>query len=272
MPYRKNAELTLFLSVVLFICAFPASTLAADVSVATEWLHTEYRETSTTGQTLNREDGGLPGLALQSRWRLRPALSAGLTASYHQGEVDYSGRTQTGRALETRTRTRFQEAGAWLGYRLPPEVVNLTLRGGILFRQWDRNIEATGSTIALESRYRWWTPEISVQLNHSLGRGQSFRIRAGVFRTTAVETRIDLTALGAGKTTLEPEGDYGQRYLVAWSMPATETLELSVYAYFERAAFASSDPVRLSTGSTIFSVSEPDSTRWRRGIGIGFSF
>lgn len=240
--------------------------------MATEWLNTGYRETSTTGQTLNREEGAIPGLVIQSSWQLSPKLSTGLSVSRHQGRVDYSGETQTGRAFTTRTRTRFQELGGWLGYRFVGNPVDLTLLPGLRFRQWDRDIEATSTTTSLETRYRWWMPELALRAEWRSVVGHRLRARVGVFRTTGISARVDLGAIGAGKVTAEPEDDYGQRLSLSWMMPATEALDLKLYAYFERAVFQASDPVSVSSGSRRFSVREPESTQWRRGLGIGLAF
>lgn len=260
--------LLLFLVAVLSV----SSAWSAELTVSGEWLYTEHRETGANGDTLNREEGGLPGVDLGVSWSLAPRWVTGVSGRFHGGTLDYSGSTQTGGALTTRTDTRYQALGGWLGYRMADGARSLALIPSLHVRQWDRDIRATASSTSLETRYRWWVPALAARLGYRFNAADRISVTARVFQNRGIEARVDLAALEAGKVDLEPEAALGQGLRLDWSRHLAGDMRLSVYGYLEVSGFEASDRVVVDAGSRRLSVREPESRHWHRGLGVGLSF
>jgi hypothetical protein len=115
-------------------------------------------------------------------------------------------------------------------------------------------------------------PGVTLRADYQLTNGQRLSATAGIFSSRNIRARVNLDAIGLGRTTLEPESDSGQRYSLSWFVPFGQGQELFLSLSFEKLAFQASEPIRLQNATTLFSVSEPASTSWRRGISLGFRF
>lgn len=120
-----------------------------------------YQEFDDSGTLLNREDGAIPGVAVSHSHSHGRWLFVG-DFSYHAGSVAYSGQTNTGIAITTRThqvivdmalRTEYwQDTFAGLEY---------AFYLGTGYHRWERDIQPTrtvyGAPVSgLFETYQWW--------------------------------------------------------------------------------------------------------------------
>jgi hypothetical protein len=107
-------------------------------------------EVDAGGHRLVRERGWLPGLALQAAYTAG-ALTWRAGAEVYQGDIDYSGRTQTGVPATSTTSTRLAAADIGAAYAFNGDVSLLAL---VETNRWRRDIAGTATAVGLQETYR----------------------------------------------------------------------------------------------------------------------
>jgi len=109
--------------------------------------HTEY---DGAGNRIVRENGWLPGLALNAGYRTgRITWLGGL--DWYQGDIDYQGRTQGGAAAASTTATRLASAHLGAAWDLGNDYTALA---AFELDHWKRDIRGTGTSAGLQETYR----------------------------------------------------------------------------------------------------------------------
>jgi hypothetical protein len=126
---------------------------SAGIGLETEDFH--YEEENDRGDTIDTEDGLLPGVTLTSK-----AVSGSwfITGEYQllNGEVDYRATPSNDNVLKSNTDTRIDEISLSLGYSLDSmKNVEYEFSGGVGLRLWDRNIQSLPDIAGLKERYNW---------------------------------------------------------------------------------------------------------------------
>jgi len=123
--------------------------------------HFNYEEFSTTGTSLNNEKGFLPGVKLKyshasDNYIFTPYVSI------HDGEIDYTGYTQSGQPHTTQTEEKLTQLGIEIKTTYI-EAISSRIVFGVKHWEWDRNILDNNNVRGLHEIYKW--NELSVGLN-----------------------------------------------------------------------------------------------------------
>lgn len=227
----------------------------------------QLQEHDAQGQRLLTEQGLAPtvsaelGLGVGRAW-----LHGGLEATRHV--LDYEGRSQLGRSLETRSDYRGERL--WLGARLPlAEAWSVGIR-------WERSesrrdIRATGTAAGLDERYRndW----ASLGLRHHFAGGAIEWIEADLVRSLDGSLRvaspglIDPVSLPLGQR----QGlRLGARIPLAPAPGGTEVAIEPGLSYFR--SQASSTRTWTRDGVAQGRIGQPRQTEWQLGAGLRLSW
>ena len=260
-----SAASTLFL--------FAASLSQADEPVfewkaglLTQYFH--YEEFNSQGNTLNQEEGLLPGLQFSlgySTNRVRHQVQAEV---YH-GDVDYDGKTQGGIPHRTQTDTQLYH----LGYRLDTgnTAYGLSAYFSADWHYWSRSIQPVGFIIGLDETYRW--PSISLGLSYPLLHSEqhSLNFSAGYLRLLTGRFTVDLSELGFSKQEINLGSGDGEEasLLYRFRLDEKQSIELELYA--RRWSFQKSKPETISNSIRSITFVEPRSNSLRTGFALRFT-
>lgn len=141
---RAGLAAALYASLIHPACAEWQGSIGPSVRNVT---HTEY---GPTGRRLVKEDGWLPGLALDAAYR-----SGKLTwlagADWYHGNIDYQGQTQLGAAASSRTSTGLASGRIGAAYALP---YDYSVQALVEVDRWKRDIRGTAGAAGLQETYR----------------------------------------------------------------------------------------------------------------------
>lgn len=141
---RAGLATALYASLLQPACAEWQGSIGPSVRNAT---HTEY---GPMGRRLVREDGWLPGLALQAGYRTgKLTWLAG--ADWYHGNIDYRGQTQNGAAASSKTATGLVAGRIGAAYALP---YDYSVQAAVEVDRWKRDIQGTAGAAGLQERYR----------------------------------------------------------------------------------------------------------------------
>ena len=147
-----------------------------DLYVGASLLRFDFREYADTGEQLVRELGVLPGVIggvgqAIGRWRWSAELS------YHSGDVDYDGQTQSGAAFTSTSDAVVAGIRARALHLLDPEG-RFAAGLGLGYGQWQRHIRGRTSVSGLDERFE--------------AGDVSFDARLSVLRSDAATVDVDL--------------------------------------------------------------------------------
>lgn len=239
-------------------------------------LHFSYQEFDDNGKLLDKEEGFLPGgkIGLQKnlgRWSLLATVGA------YGGYVDYTGQTQTGTPITTRTMQNIVDttllAEYWLatgsGTRYAPYA-------GAGYHYWHRNIQpthtASGQPVSgLVETYTWYYGLLGLKAEFYKTPDLTWLLDARFFRIARPEIRIDF-----GGTYDNTTFALGERWGARFAAPAqyfiSQQTRLAFEPYIEAYELGRSrDNPLTSGGAQAGTVHEPDSRTVNFGITVGIS-
>lgn len=232
--------------------------------------HFDYKESSSSGESLNTERGIVPGIQANLALSLDNEMQVELSGTRFSGDVRYSGQTQTGAPL--RTHSDFALTMADLTTRFRPFVVHNLLitpmiRAG--FREWQRDILPTDKTLQLSEVYQWLEIGAGGSVCQNLkwkwldtwcGQGWALYAFEG-------SVKVDLTEINAGQPLLRLGSMPGA--LAALSAGVGNT-ELGVFSHFWQ--FGRSNPETIYRPFGRLTIEEPASRSWLTGLWISIEF
>ncbi|WP_323142399.1 hypothetical protein [Massilia phyllosphaerae] len=109
-----------------------------------------HTETAPGGRRLVKEDGWLPGVALQAGYRSGNITWFGGADWYH-GNIDYQGQTQNGAAASSKTATGLAAGRIGAAYALTGDYA---VQAAIEVDRWKRDIRGTAAAAGLQESYR----------------------------------------------------------------------------------------------------------------------
>jgi hypothetical protein len=118
-------------------------------SVGSGARHVRMTEYEINGQQLVREDGWLPGLALNAVFHQR-GWHYGVSGEVYRSNLNYEGRLQNGAPFATDTATTQSRVTAELARELNE---NVRAIGALEYDQWQRNVLGRGSIAGVNERY-----------------------------------------------------------------------------------------------------------------------
>ncbi len=259
-------------------CSLVAGTAAAAdqraggyVEAGASWLYFNYQETGSAGQVLNEETGDIPGVYVAWSSVFGSYAWARLEASYASHSVTYEGQTQAGAPLTTSTHERLIHYDGRVGGQWLQTAIAVRPFLSVRYQRWDREIQPTASSLALNEYYRWWEAGVGVE---SCGSGWSWAAEVcldlGVFRTTAAEVEVALGSDPDNYPVLEPGDGSGYRVQLRWSPPASSHLVVSLFhAAWD---FDRSDSELVRLGFAQLRIREPASEASRQGVRVALRF
>ena len=249
------------------LLALPATADAVDMRIAAELMHFDYEETDLTGNILNQETGFIPGLTLSASQRYR-SVDNSVELSVYDGKVDYDGRTQAGEPHQTTT----EQTIVRLLYRLSwsPQDTEGAFYGKAYWQQWDRDIQPNNGVLGLFERYQWWSFEAGVQIPFIKQQHRSLLLELGVLTTRSGTIMIDLTDAGFGRNTLDLGDGYGFSGELKYTIMRSDNSGFHFSANVRSWEFGRSNSKTISNGSTVITITEPDSSTRQTIFSVGY--
>jgi hypothetical protein len=247
----------------------PAGGYAADIRISAELMHFDYEETDTQGNILNQETGFIPGFTLAASQPYRTIFNT-LEFSLYDGRVDYDGRTQLGQPHQTTT----EQTILRLLYRLSwlPQNSKSGFYGKVYWQQWDRDILPNNDVLGLFERYQWWTVEAGVQVTLIKDKRRNLLFELGALATTNGTIMIDLADLGYGNPSLNLGDDYGFSSKLKYEILHRNNGSFQFGVQFRRWEFGRSNSKTISNGSSVITITEPDSTTMQTTLSAGYRY
>lgn len=228
----------------------------------------QYREFSSEGRELDREQGIVPAMALELNLVLLSNGSFVAGASQAEGDLAYDGKTQTGRELHTTTEEQLSTSYAGWEQRF---ALAWSLSAGWYSSRWVRGIRATQDTVALNETYRWQGPLLKLRKNWKSERYDYSLTSELRYRQTGTLV-VDLAAQGFGRPEIPLQGggsvtliaEAGYRITPQWRVAGGPALE---WRYFPRSENVSA----ASAGSRIL-LAEPASRLLRLSGNVSLTY
>lgn len=228
--------------------------LPVSLSVGTRYFN--YEEFSTSGNSLNKETGFIPGLNIKTQISINRYRHQFEMEAWH-GDVDYDGQLQSGQPHNTQTEQQI----LMLQYNLAYQDDNASplVYVGASWQRWDRDIQPANTIRGLFERYQWWQLHAGFKSIFYQDNNQKISFDFNVFRTNAGSIEIDLSADGFGKPELQLGNGNGIKLNTAWLWPQSKTTTLGLVVNFTHWKFGRGNTLTVSNGSTVITVTEPRS-------------
>lgn len=234
----------------------------ATVEVGISAIRFKYEEYSNIdGSVLDTEQGGVPGVSLKlgwypAKWKLETI------ASYHQGQVDYTGQTNLGVPYNTRTDEKIGDVAVRVGRSLN-EHFPVTPYFGLGYRRWDRDI-LPGTVGGLFESYRWTYIWLGTQVQWSDSKSSKHIFDIGLIRPLDPSLTIDFRGAYNSSPLVYPVAQNGLRLLSTSSFKIHTNIQLTFEPYFEYWGLGQS-PVATSNGVSVY---EPSSKTGNFGVNL----
>lgn len=245
--------------------AWGAESAPLKTEIGISLMRFDYQEVDDGGRVLDKEQGGIPGLSMKVAQRLS-AWEWESAASYHRGQVQYTGQTNFGNPYSTQTDEKIGDLslrlGRWFDGRFP-----VMPYAGIGYRRWDRNILPASLNGLFES-YRWeyiWLGSKFVALQRE---SSQIVLDIGALKPLNPEVRIDFRGTYSETPTVYPESKIGLRMMLTSSMALSKSTRITIEPYYEYWKLGRSPTVTTGT----LTVYEPTSTTGNMGINVRFGW
>jgi hypothetical protein len=254
-----------WLGPVLLLVALSA--LAEDAGVLpSAWLGAsavgfDYEEFDDQGNSLDREEGGLPGIQAGLRLAAAPWFAEG-SLWWTAGTADYSSPRH-----QTTTDEDFKGLEVLIGRRLwvsDRQRASLLLGGG--YRQWQRNIRSTDTATGLDETYRWAYGLLGLRGTHEVKHDLRLVAEIQLTRTFDPDVKVDFGGLfDEMRLALGEETGLRASLALDWRFGHATTLRLS--PWYESWEFGRSDDRDLyRNGILVGTVYEPRSETHHAGV------
>lgn len=211
---------------------------------------------------LLREDGLLPGINFG--YEVRSGLDAiAMLVAVWDGNVDYDGRTQTGRPLSTSTDTTITNYSVAIKRDISSHPTSIIVSIGM--RRWDRHIRRTALTNSLYEIYYW--PYYMLSGESTLFDQGKFDVTASVSVGRSFASTMDLNIRGYDTATLNLPPGNTFRLSVPVSYQWKPDITLNIEPYFHYWHFDRSGKESLyRNGITAGQVHEPENETTSFGL------
>lgn len=234
-------------------------------------IHFDYTEFSKSDKVLDRELGWLPGLEAKLDFAVTTKWIIAFNTSYHQGEVNYVGQTQStlsnpAMPHNTDTRTNLLRLGAKI-----EKVVykNINVFISAQSHRWHRDIQDNNNISGIAETYKWMEYSIGLNSNFHFNKNDVLNLEAGFLITRNGTIDVDLSRVDYGSTKLNLGDSAGIRLKLFWRKQYKENIHYGPGLFFESWEFGRSNTKQTQGGSSSTFVTEPRSET--RNIGLTFN-
>jgi hypothetical protein len=236
-----------------------------------------YKEFADDGTLLDRENGLIPGVVAGF---LRTEKEWGVAGdfSYHDGAVDYTGQTNSGIPITTRSDARIADLSMRVEHRQigKADVEYGRLYGGLGLHSWERNVRSTqtagGAYVSgVFEIYQWWYGFIGFKTDMVAKPSWSWALDARLTRTFDPRVHVDFLGL-YDNTSLDLGPRFGARLSLPWRYALDRVSALSIEPYFERWDLGRSNDMTLTRGGVaVGGIFEPRSETRSYGLTLSLS-
>jgi hypothetical protein len=233
-----------------------------------------YKEFSESGTLLDREDGLLPGLALEVARRLGDWRLSG-DARYFSGNADYDGRTNFGTPISTETDERMYSLSARVAREFRIDGWSIAPYAGYGWHRWQRDIKPTqtagGAPVSgLLEVYTWNTAELGTLAQLTLRERFHVGVDLRLFRVLDPEVEVRFSSV-FDEARLPLGERSGARVALISAYELDQHLRIRLELYHEGWSFGRSSAQPLASGGspTGVSVMEPRSETRNTGVTLG---
>jgi len=251
---------------VLLFTIVSSPVYAAKVSISPTAYYFNYEEFSTTGISLDKETGFVPGIKLVLDYQIQSLLISPYISVY-DGKVTYSGSTQSGQPHKTQTLQNILYYG--INMSLPYERNNqykITL--GIRNAYWDRDILTRNNIRGLHELYSWFEASAGLSFNSKIIDNSQYTAGVSILYILQPEMKIYLEN---STETLKLGVSPGLRFSVGktWKQSG---YKLGINLFSEYWQFGRSNTIFTNDffGSSVF-ITEPESNSFHTGIELIYS-
>lgn len=232
-------------------------------SIAPSLLFFDYTEFGFDDNVLNNEAGAILGIQSKLKTRINDQLKLELTLDNYDGNVDYSGYSQQGTAINTNT----DETLLRYGLRVTTPLHNNTdIFLSTTSHQWKRNIHGTGSILGIFEKYEWQEISLGVKTQFWTKPQNSWFAEAAVLKIIKPKMYIDLSSADYGSTNLNLGAETGVRFQLSWLNTSLKQKNYGFNVFYEAWDFGVSESNTTKGGATSISVYEPRSETQHFGI------
>lgn len=261
-------SLTLFVFLII-ACQAWAETVSYHGQFSASVRHFEYQEYGDSDNSLNKENGFLPGLRIVGTASMND-FNLSASAEVFDGTVAYDGHLQTGQPYTTDTDTRllnYSVGAAW-----QPQASLTRLFFYLQRDAWERDIQPKGLISGLFEEYSWYTIKLGMAHRFKIAETLELELRLGPTRTKDARITVHLSDFGYGNPELEMPSRNG--YFLGASLIQKKTTHGSIHVDLEHThfEFGKSNTKTLVHGSQIVQIHEPRSESDHTTLRFGYRF
>jgi hypothetical protein len=258
MRFILSFSLIFLLLTVYCSSAFAGSTRVTSGFVSLAASQFKYEEYGADGKQLLTEKGFLPGILTgldfnKAGWFLKGEVG------YYNGEVDYTGQTNTGMPIATTTDEEILKAsirvGRWL---IQSDGWRLGLLGGFGLRWWWRDIRSVGQVNGLSETYttKFWL--LGARFEQAFSERITVSLRGELI--IPIDLEVEVSLKNRDDISLEIEEKIGYRVGAALGWRWTESMQIVLRPSYTFWKFGKSATQPLTwNGIPVGTVYEPDS-------------
>lgn len=237
-----------------------------------------YKEISSNNQVLNKEDGPVPGLGM-IYYEQYGNVQMQLEAALYDGVVDYTGQTQGGSPITTRSDTTFAELNffvtRWMNQQSD---LKLGIYAGLGYNYWKRNIRSTTTTLGapvsgLLEKYLIGYGSIGAKIKYLTSERSTLSLDLRASKILKADVDVDFLGTGGfDNASLSIGKKQGYRVALPWEKKLSHNSSIVISPYYEFWEFGLSNTKELTingspSGTNVF---EPESET--SNYGVNFSF
>jgi len=238
----------------------------------------DYQELSPNNQVINKENGLIAGLGLVYHEQYG-SLALQLEAALYDGTVDYTGQSQSGSPITSRSDAKIGELNLFMTHWMKQQSqMHFGLYTGLGLYYWQRNIRstttATGSPVAgLLEKYLIGYGSLGAKMKFLISDQSNGVIDIRASKLISANIDVDFQGFGGfDKTSLDIGKQYGYRVALAWEKKLSRVSSMIITPYYEYWKFGESNTTELTingqpSGTNIL---EPKSETSNVGLNIGF--
>ena len=265
MPYILKIN---FYFIVFYLPALP---LLADtmIEASARMLIFNYEEFDTSGQSLDKETGYIPGFSISTSKTLSYYTNT-ISFEVYDGQVDYDGLTQSGAPHTTTTAETLHR----LSYKLnwSPTANNSSIYTKVAWQQWDRYIFPANNISGLFEQYQWWVFEAGLSATLFENDIDKWQLELGASKISNGTIKIDLEPQGFGQQQLKLGNGSGISVALKYQHNITNKNSIGLSMEYQYLSLDRSNSKTISNGLNTITITEPRSVSKHISLAIYYRY